>query len=146
MRTSPTAAALQVLCLASGASAGEKLAGSFSIAASLQIPNVSGPSWQGTRVLCLGTEPDQLPVPVLSPNSPFADCEARDLERTTTHMRYRIVCAGRDSARGVASYELSADGFRGEVAMLLGGKNMTLTEHQIGRRLGDCGAAAAVGQ
>ena len=55
----------------------------------------------------------------------------------------RIVCPGRDSARALASYDLSADGFRGEVAMLLGGKNMTLTEHQVGRRLGECGAAAA---
>ena len=27
--------------------------------------------------------------------------------------------------------------------MLLGGKNMTLTEHQVGRRLGVCGADTA---
>ena len=142
MRTSRPAAAL-LLCLASGAAAGEAPDGSFAVAASLQIPNVGGPSWQGTRVLCLGAEPEHLPVPVLSPNSPFENCEARDLERTATHLRYRIVCPGRDSARALASYELTADGFRGEVAMLLGGKNMTLTEHQVGRRLGDCGAAAA---
>ena len=145
MRTPRPAAAL-LLSLVSGASASEaQPAGSYAVDAALQIPNVSGPSWQGTRVLCLGlgAEPGRLPIPVLSPNSPFGGCEARDLERTATHLRYRIVCPGRDSARALASYELSADGFRGEVAMLLGGKNMTLTEHQVGRRLGVCGADTA---
>lgn len=136
----PRPAVALLLCLASGAAAGEGLEGSFTIAASLQIPNVSGPSWQGTRVLCLDADaaPGRLPVPVLSPNNPFAGCEARDPERTATHLRYRIVCPGRDSARAQASYQWTADGFRGEVAMVLGGKNMTLSEHQVGRRLGDC--------
>lgn len=129
------------LSLASAASAGEFPQGSYAVAAALQIPNLNGPSWQATRVLCLDADPGQLPVPILSPNSPFAGCAAQDLERTDTHLRYRIVCPGRESARAVASYELTADGFRGEVAMLLGGKNMTLTEHQVGHRLGDCAAA-----
>lgn len=138
-------AAALALCLVTGAAAGEPLDGSFAVAAKLQIPNVSGPSWQGTSVLCLDADPrsGRLPVPVLSPNSPFAGCEARDLERSATALRYRIVCAGRDSARALASYQLSAGGFRGEVEMLLGGKNMTLTEYQEGTRLGDCAAATA---
>ncbi|MGD9512425.1 MAG: DUF3617 domain-containing protein, partial [Geminicoccaceae bacterium] len=97
-------------------------------------------------ILCLGGESGKLQVPILSPNNPFTGCEARDLERSATQLRYRIVCPGRDSARALARYQLSADGFRGEVAMLLGGKNMTLSEHQVGRRLGDCApGTAAVG-
>jgi hypothetical protein len=146
MRTTRAAMAL-LLWFVSGAHAGEaQLRGSFSVKAALQIPNVSGPSWEGTRTLCLGAEPGQLPVPVLSPNTPFAGCEARDLERSATRLRYRIVCPGRDAARALASYELFPDGFRGEVAMVLGGKNMTLSEHQVGRRLGNCApSAAAVG-
>lgn len=142
----PGPAAALFLSLVSGASAGDaQPQGSFAVDAALQIPNLNGPSWHGTSVLCLGVDPESghLPIPVLSPNNPFADCEARDLERTATLLRYRIVCPGRDSARALASYELSADGFRGDVAMVLGGKNMTLSEHQVGRRLGDCQAAAA---
>ncbi|MFO1047212.1 MAG: hypothetical protein U1E52_04850 [Geminicoccaceae bacterium] len=144
MRTSWSATAL-LLCLASAVAAEDGLEGSYAVTASLQIPNVSGPSWQGTRILCLGADsgPGKLPVPVISPNSPFTGCDAVDLDRSATGLRYRIVCPGRDSARAQASYRLSADGFRGEVAMRLGGKNMTLTEYQEGRRLGECGATTA---
>lgn len=137
-------------CLIAGTSAAEPLPrGVFAVDASVQIPNVAGPSWRSTRYVCLdpGARDGHLPMPVLSPNNPFASCEARDIERTEERLRYRIVCAGRDSARALASYVLSADGFRGEIAMVLGGKNMTLTERQVGRYLGECGPkAAAVGR
>lgn len=137
-------------CLLAGTSAAEPLPrGVFAVDASVQIPNVAGPSWRSTRYVCLdpGARDERLPMPVLSPNNPFTSCEARDIERTSERLRYRIVCAGRDSARALASYVLSADGFRGEIAMVLGGKNMTLTERQVGRYLGECGPeAAAVGR
>jgi hypothetical protein len=122
MRMPGLAAALFLSLASGGLAADGQPQGSFAVDAALQIPNLNGPSWQGTRVLCLGadSEPDHLPIPVLSPNSPFAGCEARDLERTATLLRYRIVCPGRDSARALASYALSPDGFRGEVAMVLG--------------------------
>lgn len=136
-------------CLIAGTSAAEPLPrGVFAVDASVQIPNVAGPSWRSTRYICLdpGAGDGHLPMPVLSPNNPFASCEARDIERTEERLRYRIVCAGRDSARALASYVLSGDGFRGEIAMVLGGKNMTLTEHQVGHRLGDCSANAATAE
>jgi hypothetical protein len=134
-------AAMVTLFLAVDPSAAEPLPrGAFAVDASVEIPNVAGPSWRSTRFVCLDGEnrAERLPIPVLFPNNPFGNCEARDLEWADQQLRYRIVCAGRGSARALASYVLSADGFRGEIAMVLGAKNMTLTEYQVGRRLGDC--------
>jgi hypothetical protein len=59
-----------------------------------------------------------------------------------TGLRYAIHCPGRDAARAEARYRPAPDGFRGRVAMVLGAKNMTMTEVQTGRRLGACGAVA----
>ena len=133
---------MAALCVASAAGAAEVgPRGYFAVETALEIPNVAGPAWRGTRFVCLGA--GRLPVPVLGPNNPFGDCAAQDLERTGTALRYRIVCAGRDAARAQARYELRPDGFGGEVAMVLGAKNMTLTERQVGRRQGDCTPAAA---
>jgi hypothetical protein len=35
-------------------------------------------------------------------------------------------------------YELSPNAFNGRVAMVMGAKNMTMTEVQHGRRIGEC--------
>ena len=138
-----------LLCMASATAAAELLPpGAYAIDAALQIPNLNGPSWKATRHVCL--DPDKpgagLPVPVLSPNNPFAACWAEQPVRTGTELRYRIVCPGRGAARADAVYNFSPDGFRGRIAMVLGAKNMTLMELQTGHRLGDCGPAAAAAQ
>ena len=138
-----------LLCMASSAGATEALPpGAYAIDAALQIPNLNGPSWKATRYVCL--DPSQpglrMPVPVLSPNNPFGACAAEQLVRTDTELRYHIVCPGRGAARAEASYRLAPDGFRGQIAMVLGAKNMTLTEFQTGHRLGDCEPAAAAAQ
>ena len=55
-----------------------------------------------------------------------------------TELGYAIACPGRDTMRASAAYRLTPDGFRGRVAMIMGAKNMTMTEVQAGRRLGTC--------
>lgn len=135
-----------LLCLASSAGAGEPaLRGAFAVEAVLQIPNIYSPPWKATRYVCLnpGKRDALLPIPVLSPNNPFAACHAERIVQTDTELRYHIVCPGRGAARAEARYTLSADGFRGYVAMVLGAKNMTLTEIQVGRRLGECAPTTA---
>ena len=87
-----------------------------------------------------------MPVPVLSPNNPFGACAAERLVRTGTELRYHIACPGRGAARVEASYKLAPNGFHGQIAMVLGAKNMTLTEFQTAHRLGDCGPHAAASQ
>ena len=145
--TSRRAAWLLALGIAGAAEAGEpQPSGGYAVTSELEIPHIGGPAWRGTRFVCLGADGEAgLPVPVLALNNPFAGCVGRDVVRTATALRYRIVCAGRDAARARASYRLGPDGFTGEIAMVLGAKNMTLTERQVGRREGECAAAAAAG-
>jgi hypothetical protein len=45
-------------------------------------------------------------------------------------------------AKARADYTLSADRFEGRIFIVLGAKNMTMTEVQAGRRVGACGPAA----
>jgi hypothetical protein len=56
----------------------------------------------------------------------------------TPKLEYDIVCPGRGAAKGHASYVVSDGTFAGRVAMVLGAKNMTMTEVQQGRRIGNC--------
>jgi hypothetical protein len=84
---------------------------------------------------------------VLSANNPFAKCAIANLITDGLKLEYDIVCPGRGAAKGHAAYILSANTFSGRVAMVMGAKNMTMTEIQYARRIGECsptmrGAAA----
>ena len=48
------------------------------------------------------------------------------------------MCEGRGAARAHAIYAVRPDGFSGRIAMVLGAKNMTMRELQVGHRLGAC--------
>ena len=80
-------------------------------------------------------------VPVLSANTPFATCTATNVTAGGGTLAYYIVCPGRDAARAHAVYALAPDRFAGRVAMVMGAKNMTMTEVQHARRIGDCAPA-----
>jgi hypothetical protein len=85
---------------------------------------------------------DELPIPVVSANNPFAKCTTANLTTDGSNLEYDIVCPGRGAARGHASYILSSDKFSGRVAMVMGAKNMTMTEVQQARRIGECSPMA----
>jgi hypothetical protein len=53
-------------------------------------------------------------------------------------LRFDILCEGRGAAWASAVYRLMPDAFEGRIAMVMGGKNMTMTEVQSGRRIGAC--------
>jgi len=80
-------------------------------------------------------------VPVVSANNPFAKCSAINLAAHGSKLEYDIVCRERGSAKGHAVYELSTDAFTGRIAMGMGAKNMTMTEVQDARRIGECSPA-----
>jgi hypothetical protein len=69
---------------------------------------------------------------------PFSGCQARDLVQDGQSLTYEIACEGRETARAHASYVLLSYQFSGRIAVTLGGKNMTMTEVQRGRRIGNC--------
>jgi Protein of unknown function (DUF3617) len=117
--------------------------GSYEITARLELPHLERWSVDRTTVLCLpGPRGNDIPVPVLSANNPFAKCTASNLVVDGPKLEYDIVCPERGSAKGHAVYSLSAGAFSGRIAMIMGAKNMTMTEVQHARRIGECSPEA----
>jgi hypothetical protein len=115
--------------------------GSYEITARLELPHLERWAVDKATIVCLRDflSNDNLPVPIVSANNPFANCNAANMIMKTSKLEYDIVCPGRGAAKGHAIYILSANTFSGRVAMVLGGKNMTMTEVQQGHRTGECG-------
>jgi hypothetical protein len=123
--------------------AAEPPAGAYAIEVRLEIPNVDAWRWSATHTICLpGPRSGHLPMPLLSPNHPFAECRAADVVHDGAELRYEIVCRGRDAARAHATYRFRPDGFEGRITITLGAKNMTMRELQSARRIGDCAVLA----
>jgi hypothetical protein len=132
-----------MLAIAAGARAGDVPApGLYAITARLELPHLERWAVDRTRLACLA-DPARLPLPVLNAGTGLSGCPAEQVHRAGQRLSYRIVCPGRAAARAVARYELEAQGFRGRIAIVMGGKNMTMTEVQTARRLGGCEAATA---
>jgi len=141
----PACAAIAVaaLLLPTGRAEAEALplpSGWYEITSRLELPHLERWAIDRTARVCL-SGPDTsgaIPVPVLSANAPFATCTATNLTAGGATLTYDIVCPGRDAARAHAAYALAPDRFAGRVAMIMGAKNMTMTEVQHARRIGDC--------
>ena len=118
-------------------------AGSYAITTRLELPHVERWAIDKTRTICLSGHAagGQIPIPILSPNNPYATCAAANLLIDHGRLEYDVLCPGRDAAKAHATYVLAADHFAGRVAMVLGGKNMTMTEVQRARRIGDCSSS-----
>jgi hypothetical protein len=74
---------------------------------------------------------------VLSDN-PLKNCDLLDYQVTADTATYRIACRGPNMGSAVAVFETARTTYRGNIEMNLGGKNMTMSETQVGRRIGDC--------
>jgi hypothetical protein len=118
--------------------------GSYEITARLELPHLERWAVDKKTIICLpGLLSDGgLPIPIISANNPFAKCSTANLTMVAPKLEYDIVCPERGSAKGHAIYIFSANTFSGRVAMVLGGKNMTMTEVQEARRIGGCGPGA----
>src|SRR3954451_1424310 len=114
--------------------------GLYEITSRLELPHLE--RWaidKKTRICLFGDEEDDaIPLPVLSDNNPFAKCSAVNLTTDIGTFRYDIVCPGRDAAKAHAIYEIGPDKFAGRIAMVMGAKNMTMTEVQHAKRVGGC--------
>jgi hypothetical protein len=114
--------------------------GWYEITSRLELPHLERWAIDRTTRVCL-SGPDTsgaIPVPVLSANNPFDGCTATNLTAGGGTLVYDIVCPGRDAARAHAIYAPAPGRFAGRVAMVMGAKNMTMTEVQHARRIGDC--------
>ncbi|MGB8047574.1 MAG: DUF3617 family protein, partial [Pseudolabrys sp.] len=65
-------------------------------------------------------------------------CSASNFTTHAGTFQYDILCPGRGAAKAHAIYELGPDKFAGRIAMVMGAKNMTMTEIQHAKRVGDC--------
>jgi uncharacterized protein DUF3617 len=74
---------------------------------------------------------------VLSDN-PLKNCALLDYQATADTAVYRVACAGPNKASAVAAFDTTDASYRGTIKMNMGAKNMTMSETQVGKRIGDC--------
>ena len=135
---------MAALMLAAVAQAAQRAAllqdGAYEVEVRLELPNVLRRGADSTTTICLPYVDGRngAPFPVLSSNNPLAKCPASNVERDGATLSFDILCEGRGAAWAHAVYRLMPDAFEGRIAMVMGGKNMTMTEVQTGRRVGSC--------
>jgi hypothetical protein len=74
---------------------------------------------------------------ILSDN-PLKTCDVRDFQRAADGVSYRIVCPGHNRGSAFAVFETTRNSYRGSIKMNMGGKNMTMSETQVGTWVGEC--------
>lgn len=114
--------------------------GSYEVRFRLELPHVENWAVNKIKTICIANAEKMrvARLPVLSDNNPLARCPARNVEQDGATLRFDIICEGRDGAKGKAVYTLLPLEFKGRIAMVMGGKNMTMTEVQVGHRVGNC--------
>ena len=114
--------------------------GAYEIISRLELPHVERWAVEQTARVCISGEAGggDIPIPVLSANTPFGKCAAVNFRANDTSIEYDITCPGRASAKAHARYTFDQDGFSGRVDMVMAAKNMTMTEVIRARRLGGC--------
>jgi hypothetical protein len=74
---------------------------------------------------------------ILSDN-PLKRCQLVDYQATADAALYRIVCAGQNRGSAVGVFDTKGTSYRGTIRMSPDGKNMTRSETQAGKRIGNC--------
>jgi len=122
--------------------AGEGLlaAGRYDVDVRLELPHVEDLNMKKTAAICVMPEggDGSRGLRVLGDNNPLSRCPASNVRQDGSVLTFDIVCEGKNAARASASYTLSEAAFRGRITMKMGGKNMTMSETQVGRRVGAC--------
>ncbi len=113
--------------------------GLYQVEVRIALPNVQDAAAPFVLMRCLGSadlESGQAFF-VLSDN-PLKRCDLLDYEAAADLVTYRIVCPGPNRGSARAAFRIADTAFRGSIAMNMGGKNMTMSEIQLGRRIGEC--------
>jgi uncharacterized protein DUF3617 len=114
--------------------------GLYEVTYTLELPNVVatgvGPS---TFRRCITTEDLRTgsAFGVLGEN-PIRACPLQDYSISAGRALYRIECPGPNAPSATGAFDLASASYRGVITMNMGGKNMTMSERQRGRRLGAC--------
>jgi hypothetical protein len=115
--------------------------GEYEVRVRLELPHIEdvGAS-KMARVCVTGGDSEAHGLVVLSDNNPLAHCPVFNVRQNSSTLTFDIVCPGGNAATGSAKFTIRAQGFEGAIAMKMGGKNMTMTERQSGRHIGNCNA------
>jgi len=116
--------------------------GAYAVNVRLELPHVEMSGVSSDHTICLPKErssSDQGLV-VLSENNPLAHCPASNVHQDNDTLTFDIICPGHNAASAHAKYVLTHTTFDARIEMKMGGKNMTMTEIQLGHRVGACEA------
>jgi hypothetical protein len=114
-------------------------AGQYEVSVRLDLPHVDNAGAVRTELICVTAgQDDAHGLKVLSANNPLGGCAASNIREDGGTLLFDIICPGANAATGAARYTLRTQDFDGVIAMKMGGKNMTMTERQSGRRTGSC--------
>jgi hypothetical protein len=141
MRTLLTAAGVFAALALSGANAENPslTPGLYQVEVRISMPNVQDVAVPFVVTRCINSDDLESGQAffVLSDN-PLKTCELVDYRATAGTATYRIACAGPNRGSAVALFDVNASGYRGTIKMNMGGKNMTMSETQVGKRIGNC--------
>ena len=130
-----------LVCLPEAVAAADATAhlrpGAYKVQTKLELPHVEDTGTQKSSTVCI-TNSGTLGIAVLSDNNPLARCPASNIKQTDDILTFDLICEGHNQAVASARFQLSQDRFTGAFDMKIGGKNMTMTERQEGRRVGVC--------
>ena len=141
MRTLIAGASVVGALAATGAGAADSLLtpGLYQVEIRIALPNVQDVAAPMVLIRCVS--PADLKSGqaffVLSDN-PIKNCALLDYEVTADTAIYRIACPGPNRGSAVAVFVTTGTAYRGSIKMNMGGKNMTMSEMQTGKRIGDC--------
>jgi hypothetical protein len=116
--------------------------GAYEVTVNLDLPHLEGMGAAKTATICLQSS-NANPTHgllVLSENNPLGHCPASNIRTQGNELKFDVHCDGKNAAAGYATYTLEPSAFYGRIDMKMGGKNMTMSETQKGRRVGECAA------
>jgi hypothetical protein len=141
MRTLNAPAQVLAALAATAAAAAEPVLapGLYQVEVRIALPNVREVRASMVLTRCIGASELQSGQAflVLSDN-PLKDCDLLDYRVTDVVATYRIACPGPNKGSAVGVFDLARSAYRGVIEMNMGGKNMTMSETQLGKRVGDC--------
>ena len=113
--------------------------GLYQVEVQISLPNVQDTVAPMLVTRCVGLDDLQSGQAffVLSDN-PLKKCDLLDYRMTAGTAVYRIACPGPNKGSAVAMFDTTGTSYRGSIKMNMGGKNMTMSETQVGKRIGDC--------
>jgi hypothetical protein len=130
-------------CCAPGPAGADEAAlqpGLYEVTFTLELPNVVttgiGPST--VRRCIAGADMRTGTAFGVLGDNPIRACPLKDYSLSGNRALYRIECPGPNAPFATGAFDLTMSSYRGVITMNMGGKNMTMSERQRGRRIGVC--------